>query len=136
MSRAFAGLALLLCCACVGPFEKSFQLSGSVTASPQLQKKTEHPNLMLFIVVLDAGGIPVAVKRIVNPKLPIDYRMGPEDLVLPGESWQGELQVKVFVNTHGQVGAPLKGDLAGAHPGRVHSGERRVNVVIDSEMGA
>ena len=127
-------LVLLLGCACAGPFQRSFRLSGGITASPQLQKKTEHPNLMLFIVAVNAGGIPVAVKRIVNPKLPIDYQIGQEDLVLPGKSWQGPLQVKVYVNTHGQVGLTLQGDLTGGHPGPVHSGERDVDVVIDSEI--
>ncbi|MEK7656486.1 MAG: hypothetical protein AAB412_01890 [Elusimicrobiota bacterium] len=134
--RSAAALILLLGCACVGPFQRSFRLSGGITASPQLLRRTERPNLMLFIVAVNSGGIPVAVKRIVNPKLPIDYHMGQEDLVLPGKSWQGPLQVKVFVNTHGQVGLTLPGDLTGGHPGPVRSGDHDVDVVIDSEASS
>ncbi|MFH1726406.1 MAG: hypothetical protein ABII00_17485 [Elusimicrobiota bacterium] len=112
----------------------TFHLSGSITASPRIQKRTERPNTVLFIVATNNGGVPVAVARIINPKLPLHYRMGEEDLVLPGGARREPLTVTVYVNTHGKVGVARRGDLRGVHRGTVHAGDRHVNIVIDEAV--
>ena len=75
-----------------------------------------------------------SIKQIINPRLPLRYEMGEEDLVLPGPAWKGPLKVDVYVNTNGRVGPPTKGDFRGTHRGAVRSGERHVDVVIDEEV--
>lgn len=99
-----------------------------------MQKRTQGPNTVLIIVAANAGGIPVAVKRVINPKLPLHYRMGYEDLVLPGPVWKGPLTIRVFVNSHGKVGTVERGDLRGSYRGPVYTGERHVDIVIDEEL--
>lgn len=126
-----AGLALL---AGAGCFSASFSLSGTITAVSRLRHRTERPNTVLFIVAANEGGVPVAVKRVINPRLPIHYQLGPQDLVLPGPAWKGPLLVSAHLNTHGQVGTVAPGDLRGRHPGPVRSGERHVDIVVDEEV--
>ncbi|MBI3297970.1 MAG: hypothetical protein HYZ75_07395 [Elusimicrobia bacterium] len=109
-----------------------FTLSGSVTASPHTRKRIATPNMMLFVVALNTGGVPVAVKRFVNPHLPLQWDMGVEDLILPGRDWSGPLSVRVAVNGHGKIGEALKGDLYGEHRHPARSGDRSVDVVVDS----
>lgn len=110
-----------------------FRLSGSVVANHRFQKRLETPNMVMFVTALNTGGVPVAVKKFVNPAFPLDWEMGPEDMILPGRDWEGTLSVRVTVNSHGKVGEVKGGDLVGEHRHPVHSGDSSVDVVIDAE---
>lgn len=88
----------------------------------------------MFIVAKNLGGVPVAVHRIVNPAFPVNYTMGPADLVVPGTHPRDQLRVEVEMNTHGNVGSAVRGDLAGAHPNPVQSGSKSVHIVIDRQL--
>jgi hypothetical protein len=93
------------------------------------------PNTTLSIVASNEAGISIAVKRIIDPKLPLDYRMGQDDLVLPGPVWKGQMAVKVYVDESAQ-GKPRPtdpGGLGGTYRGLVYSGEHNVNIVIDRD---
>lgn len=127
---AGAGLAVLLGAGCLSG---SFSLSGTITSVSRLKPRTERPNTVLFIVAANEAGVPVAVKRIINPRLPLYYHLGHEDLVLPGPAWKGPLLVSAHLNTHGKIGTLAPGDLQGRHPGAVLSGERHVDIVVDEE---
>lgn len=110
-----------------------FSLSGTVTASPRLQARIETPNMVLFVSALNSGGVPVAVKRFVNPRLPLRWHMDASDMILPGRDWTGTLSVNISVNSHGKVGETVRGDLLGEHRHPVHSGDSSVDVVVDTE---
>lgn len=110
-----------------------FRLSGTVLVSHRYQKRLETPNMVMFVTAANFGGVPVAVKKFVNPTLPLDWKMSPEDMILPGRDWDGTLSVRVTVNQHGKVGEVRAGDLLGEHRHPVHSGDTSVDIVIDSE---
>lgn len=110
-----------------------FRLSGTVLVSHRFQKRLETPNMVMFVTAANVGGVPVAVKKFVNPALPLDWKMGPEDMILPGREWAGTLTVRVTVNQHGKAGEVKPGDLLGEHRHPVQSGDHSVDVVIDSE---
>jgi hypothetical protein len=127
MKRALALATVVLFAAC----SRDFQITGSITVAAHVQSRVPKTNFVLFIVAKNSGGVPVAVKRIVNPQFPVDYKLGPEDLIVPGQIPKGPLSLSVEMNTHGNVGAPVKGDLRGECPDKVTAGERGVHVVID-----
>lgn len=127
-------LAAALFPACSRDGRSSFHFSGSITAPPHIQKLIERPNLVLYVVAADNSGVPIAVHKIINPRLPVYYRVTAEDLVLPGPAWNGPLRVEVFVNAHGQLGTAQPGDLRGTHQGGIRSGERNANVIIDRKI--
>lgn len=138
-ARGLAGrlgplLLLPLLAACAPGGQDAFSLRGSITAPPRLQKRAEKPNSVLLIVATNSAGVPVAVKRIINPRFPLHYSMNENDLLLPGPVWQGPLTVTVHVNKHGRLGTQKKRDLRGYHRGTARSGDRSVNVVIDQEV--
>ena len=110
-----------------------FRLYGTVLVSHRFQKRLETPNMVMFVTAANVGGVPVAVKKFVNPTFPLDWKMAPEDMILPGRDWDGTLSVRVTVNQHGKAGEMRPGDLMGEHRHPVHSGDRSVDVVIDSE---
>jgi len=125
---ASAGLALAGC----GPRE--FRVSGTITVASYLQARAPKQNCVLFIVAKNLGGVPYAVKRIVNPAFPVNYTLRGEDLVVPGSHPKDALRISVEMNTHGNVGQPAHGDLSGSYPDAIYPGDRRVHLVIDRQL--
>ncbi len=124
---AAAGAALALC-ACRA---KGFSLSGTVTVSTPLHERAQRPNSVLFIVAKNMGGVPVAVRRVVNPVFPVLYRLSAPDLLLPGAAPRGPFLIEVEENSSGDVGRPQPGDLEGRRPDPVPNGSRQGDVVIN-----
>ncbi|MFC1679777.1 hypothetical protein ACFL2T_06155, partial [Elusimicrobiota bacterium] len=81
---------------------RDFHLSGSITATPRVLKSSAKPNTVLHVVATNNAGVPVAVKRIINPALPLRYTIDEDNLVLPGPVWKGPLTVTVHVNMRGK----------------------------------
>ena len=108
-----------------------FSLSGTVDIAPRLRERAPKTNAMLFVVAENEGGVPVAVRRIVNPEFPAAFAMGPEDLLVPKVRRREPLKVHVEMNTHGDVGRPQPGDLQGDAPALTVSGATGVAVVLD-----
>jgi cytochrome c-type biogenesis protein CcmH len=137
MARRQTALALLaagasLALAGCGPRE--FRVSGTITVASYLQTRIPKENGVLFIVAKNLGGVPYAVRRVVNPMFPVTYTLTGDDLVVPGSHPKDALRVTVEMNTHGNVGQAQRGDLAGEYPDVVYPGERRVHIVIDRRL--
>jgi hypothetical protein len=128
------GLALALAAAALGGcnlLTGDFSLSGTVDISPRLRDRAPKTNAMLFVVAENEGGVPVAVRRIVNPEFPAPFKMGPDDLLVPAVRRRERLKVHVEMNTHGDVGRPQSGDLSGDAAGICLAGDAGVKVVLD-----
>jgi hypothetical protein len=110
-----------------------FSLSGTVDVAPRLRDRAPKTNAMLFIVAENEGGVPVAVRRIVNPEFPAEFSMGTEDLLVPAVRRRERLKVHAEMNTHGDVGNPKPGDLSGDYAGIVLPGEGGVRIVLDRQ---
>ena len=108
-----------------------FKLAGSVDVSPKLRERAPKENAMLFVVAENEGGVPVAVRRIVNPEFPASFEMGPEDLLVPEVRRREPLKVHAEMNTHGDIGRPRAGDLEGDVPGLLLPGAKGVAVTLD-----
>ena len=124
------GTALLLSSAC-RPRQPQFNLSGSISLASRLQNKTPHANSVLFIIAKNQGGVPVAVRRVVNPSFPMDFSLGPRELLVPGAKPQPPFLLQVQLNGHGNVGDPVEGDLEGGNSQAVHLGETGIRIMID-----
>lgn len=111
-----------------------FHLSGSVTIGAGLQHKIPAENSVLFVIVKNRGGVPVAVRRIVNPQFPAVFEVGPRDLLVPELRGGQALRVQVQMNTHGNLGSSVRGDLEGEHPDDVYPGESKIHVVLDRQI--
>jgi len=125
---------LLAALAACGPFSRDFRVSGTITLASPLQRRVPRANAVLFVIAKNRGGVPLAVLRIVNPRFPVSFTMTEQDLLVPGSRPREPLELQVQMNTHGNVGMPVPGDLEGVHPDLVRPGERRVHVVIDRQI--
>lgn len=129
-----AGLALALCAAIAGGCEwltGDFRLSGVVEISPLLEARAPKTNSVLFIIAQNAGGVPVAVHRIVNPEFPAAFTMTPQDLLVPGIRRNEVLTIVARLNAHGILSAAKPGDLEGRSPEPAHPGGRGVRIKLD-----
>jgi hypothetical protein len=127
-------LALALAAAAFGGcnlLTGDFSLSGSVDIAPRLRDRAPKTNAMLFVVAENEGGVPVAVRRIVNPEFPATFAMSSEDLLVPAVRRREPLKVHVEMNTHGDIGRPQSGDLIGDAPGLTEPGASGINVILD-----
>lgn len=111
-----------------------FRVGGTITLAAHLRHRIPRTNAVLFIVAKNRGGVALAVRRIVNPQFPIYYILDSADLIVPGSRPKGPFKIVVQMNTHGNVGAPRKGDFEGECPDLVHPGERYAHVVLDTEL--
>ena len=108
-----------------------FSLSGTVDIAPRLRDRAPKTNAMLFVVAENEGGVPVAVRRIVNPEFPAAFKMGSEDLLVPAVRSREPLKIHVEMNTHGDIGRPQSGDLEGAAPGLTAPGAAGITITLD-----
>ena len=104
-------------------------VSGSVTIAPELAGRIQD-SAVLFIIARKSSGPPFAVKRIAPIRLPAAYRIGPEDVMMAGQSFDGDIRISARVSQTGSAGPPQPGDLEGDHAAPVRSGARNVDVVI------
>lgn len=111
-----------------------FRVGGTVTLAAHLRHRLPRTNAVLFIVARNMGGVPLAVRRIVNPQFPVYYSLDSADLIVPGSRPKGPFKILVQMNTHGNVGSPKKGDFEGECPDPALSGERYAHVVLDTEL--
>lgn len=134
MARAAAvAAAAALLCGC-NLLSRRFHVSGEITLASRLLRTAPRQNSVLFVVAKNLGGMPVAIKRIVNPQFPVSYELTSDDLLVPGYQPNGLLSIEVEWNTHGDVGHPRRGDLLGANPDPVSPRERGVHIVIDRQL--
>jgi hypothetical protein len=108
-----------------------FKVAGTVDVSPKLRDRAPTANAMLFIVAENEGGVPVAVRRIINPEFPAAFEMSSEDLLVPAVRRREPLKLHAEMNTHGDLGRPRAGDLEGLVPGLVLPGAKGVVLVLD-----
>ena len=95
-----------------------FRVSGTVGIQGGLLNAMPGPNSMLFLVALNDGGVPVAVKKVINPVFPLKFEMTPANLIMP-DLLTRKLYLSALMNTHGQLNAPRKGDLRGEVKARI-----------------
>ena len=108
-----------------------FRLSGTVCVAEPLLASLPGPNSMLFVVALNEGGVPVAVKKIINPVFPAAFEMSPSNLIMP-DLLTGKLHLQAMLNTHGQLGVFRRGDMRGDMRERVNIRQKDLEVTLDS----
>ncbi len=102
---------------------------GTISIAAELRRRLSEGET-LFIILRKGPGPPFAVKRITGPHFPLTFRLGPEDVMVAGTPFDGEVTVSARLSRTGAAGPPQPGDLEGERPGRVRIGARDVDIVI------
>ena len=106
-----------------------FLVRGTAEITSELAERAAKPNTMLFLVAKNEGGVPVAVKKIINPVFPLDFQLTPSDLIMP-DILTKKIYLEAFVNSHGNLGVFKNGDLTGsiAAPLFIFSKKNRIRI--------
>ena len=107
-------------------------ITGTISIAPELRARVSDTD-MLFIIArkgVGGGGPPFAVKRIAGPHFPLQFQLGPGDVMVAGASLDGNVHVSVRLSKSGVAGPAQPGDLEGDYPEQVPVGTRGVNIVI------
>ena len=116
------------------PFGGGKALAGTVRIIPTLSGKFSAGDV-LFVIARRGPGPPLAVKRIPKPSFPVSFRLGPEDMVMAGGPFEGEVSVIARIKKGGAAGPAQPGDLEGSYRRNpVKIGEAPIEIVIDREL--
>ncbi len=108
----------------------AYNIQGTVKVSEALQKKIPA-NGTLFIFARSEGvkrGPPLAVKRVADLKLPYEFTLGPQDIMMPGTVFEGPMVLAARIDIDGDARAG-PGDIEGfisANPG-----DRNVELLLN-----
>lgn len=108
-----------------------FRAAGTVTLAAGLPAGSVPANSMLFVVARNTDGVPVAVKKAINPVFPLNFEMTSSDLIMP-DLLTRTIYFEAVLNTHGQILTFRKGDLWGTQI----SGKRFISKGVRIELGA
>ena len=90
---------------------------------------------VLFLIARrGAAGPPLAVRRIPNPTLPLEFRLGPEDRMIESMPFTGPLTLSARLDADGNATTREPGDLQGTAPGTYEPGAAGVVVEIDEAL--
>ncbi|MBI4608807.1 MAG: cytochrome c-type biogenesis protein CcmH [Candidatus Rokubacteria bacterium] len=105
-------------------------ITGTVALAPSLRTRVPAGGV-LFIIAKRGDGPPLAAKRIPSPVFPVEFSLGPEDRMIRGTPFEGEVMLLARVKRDGKAGPPGPGDLEGEAKAPVRVGQRGVEVVLD-----
>jgi len=97
-------------------------------------KASVDPQAVLFIIAksTNAPGPPLAAKRIANPKFPLKYSLGPDNVMMPGTPFSGKVFVSARLSKTGNAATRGPGDLAGEYKSNpVDVGGKKVDFVLE-----
>jgi cytochrome c-type biogenesis protein CcmH len=119
------------------PVTKSSRIEGTISVDPKLKSKLESRDV-LYIVLRSAdttGGPPLAVKKVDRPVFPLSYSLGPEDSMVAGTSFSGNLNVSVRIDKDGNAMTREPGSLKGDYKKNpVKIGSQKVDIIIDQVL--
>jgi len=108
-----------------------FLVNGTAQITSDFAERAARPNTMLFLVAKNEGGVPVAVKKILNPVFPVDFQMTPSDLILP-DVLTKKVYLEAFLNSHGALGVFKNGDYMGSVKTPLFIFSKNNDILIDT----
>jgi cytochrome c-type biogenesis protein CcmH len=105
---------------------------GTISVAPEFRGRVSDGDTLFIIARKGDGGAgpPFAVKRIAGPHFPLEFRLGPDDMIMSGMAFEGPVHMGVRLSKTGVAGPAEPGDLEGDYPGQVVVGAHGVDILI------
>jgi len=118
------------------PRPEETTITGTVALDPKLKPPGSVPeNAYLFIYARARGvqgGPPLAVKLEKNVRFPFKFQLGPDDIMMPGVDFSGDVTLIARLDQDGNA-KTSPGDMEGYIPATV--GDKDVTVMLDKFIG-
>lgn len=110
-------------------------VTGTITLGEGFDRKVPV-GAILFLIARSAqgGGPPLAVKRIADPKFPLDFSLGPDDRMIQQLPFVGPLQLSARLDADGNAMTRAPGDLQGQADATAQPGDSGIAIVIDEVL--
>ena len=111
-------------------------IEGRIQLAPELVDSSP-PGAVLFVIARPRGargGPPLAVLRIPSPEFPLDFKIGPENVMIPSMRFEGEISLSARLDADGNAMTRGAEDIASATLEPLSPGETGVALLL-SERG-
>jgi len=109
-------------------------IRGTVALAPQLEGHVPAGAILFLIARRGDSGPPLAVRRVVDPKLPLEFSIGPDDRMLQQLPFAGPITLSARLDADGNAITRLPGDLQGVAAGTYEPGASGVSILIDQTL--
>jgi cytochrome c-type biogenesis protein CcmH len=112
-------------------------VSGTISIDPRFANKID-PNAVLFISAKPAEGPqvgvpPLASQRVPNPKFPLTYTLTQQDVIMPGATLSGQLNIVAKLMKSGAAGPMGPGDIEGKYSKNPVTGDQKsIDITLDT----
>lgn len=109
-------------------------ISGTITMTPELQNQLgESDTLYILAMPTEQGLPPVAVKRMIGAKFPLDYTFDAQDAIDQKRPFEGQVNVVARIKKSGIASISVPGDMEGAYgKNPVTVGAKDIDFAIDT----
>jgi cytochrome c-type biogenesis protein CcmH len=109
-------------------------IRGTISVAEELRGRVREGAVLFLIARRDGAGPPLAVRRIASPRFPLEFSLGPEDRMIQGLPFAGELRISARLDADGNALSRQPGDLEGRAERTVAPGASGVAVVLDEVL--
>ncbi len=106
-------------------------IRGTIRVADALSERVPAGAVLFLIARGPQPGPPVAVKRIVEPRFPLDFELGPADRMIEAIPFRGPLRLSARIDADRNAMTRNPGDLQGAAAQAVEPGARDVEILIE-----
>jgi hypothetical protein len=112
------------------------EVSGTITVAPELASKIPSGGT-IFVYARMAGvdkGPPLAVARLTADRFPLEFRLGPENVMMQGMPFQGTVSLSARFDSDGNAMSRGPGDIAGSLPEPVEVGTKDLKLELNQPL--
>ena len=111
-------------------------IRGRIELSPDLASDAA-PGSILFLIARSgsaSGGPPLAVQRYASPRFPLEFEIGPEQVMIPTMRFEGDIRLTARLDSDGNAMTRTPGDLQGALPMPLSPGAEGAVLTLDQKL--
>jgi hypothetical protein len=113
------------------PSDGAPPIRGTIRIGAGLEGRVREGAVLFLIARVGAGGPPLAVQRIAQPRFPLEFALGPEHRMIQTLPFAGEMKLTARLDADGDAGSRTPGDLQGAAAHPHAPGTSGVELVLD-----
>jgi len=111
-------------------------IRGRIDVAPDLAGSAADGSILFLIARSGAatGGPPLAVQRYQSPSFPLEFEIGPDQVMIPSMRFEGEISLTARLDSDGNAMTRLPGDLQGSLAGTVSPGTEGAVLTLDQKL--